>query len=160
MKTTVEGSSDGGYIQTTPPDPDLLAAVAAGGIAPMQPSNLSGFSAMAMDPRVTANMVPTSVGSKGQLLLELAAIKAAIRTWYQKQPDEVVREASAYSARLTEMWTELRLIEPFDRTFAQVRTMQVQPVLDEIDRQYKFAPSRIAMMRQDLDMIRGSGGAP
>jgi hypothetical protein len=58
------------------------------------------------------------------------------------------------------MWTELRLIEPFDRTFAQVRTMQVQPVLDEIDRQYKFAQSRIAMMRQDLDMARGPGGAP
>jgi len=160
MKTNVEGSQEGGFIQTTPPDPDLLAAIAAGGIAPMRDSVIDGFNAMAQDHRITANMVATSLGTKGQVLLELAAIKAAIRTWYQKQPDEVVREASAYSARLTEMWTELRLVEPFDRTLLQVRTMQVQPVLDEIDRQYKFATSRIAMMRQDIDMLRSGGGTP
>jgi hypothetical protein len=160
MKTTVEGSQDGGYMPTTPPDPDLLAAIAAGGIAPMRDSVLAGFHAMAQDHRLTAHMVPTSLGTKGQILLELAGIKAAIRTWYQKQPDEVVREASAYSARLTEMWTELRLIEPFDRSYLQVRTMQVQPVLDEIDRQMKFATSRIALMRQDIDMLRTGGGTP
>lgn len=147
-------------MQTTPPDPDLLAAIAAGGIAPMRDSVIDGYQQMALDHRLTPAMIPTSLGTKGQILLELAAIKAAIRTWYSKQPDEVVREASAYSARLTEMWTELRLIEAYDRTYLQLRTMQVQPVLDEIDRQYKFATSRIAMMRQDIDMLRSGGGTP
>lgn len=86
--------------------------------------------------------------------MELAWIKVAIRGWYQKQPDEVIREASAYSARLTELWTELRVLEQYDRQYTQLRTMQITPVLDEVDRQYKFAQSRIAMSRQDLDLNR------
>lgn len=98
--------------------------------------------------------MPTSVGSHAELLLEMAGVKAAIRTWYDKQPDEVIREASAYSARLTEIWTELRILESYDRQYTQLRTMQVTPVLDEIDRQYRFAQSRIAMSRQDLDLNR------
>jgi hypothetical protein len=105
------------------------------------------------------SQVATSVGTKSEVLLELAGIKAAIRTWYEKQPDEVLREAAAYSARLTELWTELKLLEVLDRTYLQIRTMQVQPVLDEIDRQFKMNQSRIAMLRQDLDMATRGGGA-
>jgi len=98
--------------------------------------------------------MPTSVGSHAEVLLELAGIKAAIRTWYEKQPDEVIREASAYSARLTEMWTELRILESYDRQYTQLRTLQVTPVIEEIDRQFRMNQSRIAMSRQDLDLNR------
>jgi hypothetical protein len=149
VKSTVTGNDEVGYLPASAPDPLLLAAL-ANDMAPLQPSQPGAFAQGGPSP------LPTSVGSRAQVLLELAGIKAAIRTWYNKQPDEVLREASAYSARLTEVWTELRLLEQYDRTYSQLRTMQVQPVLDEIDRQYKINQSRIAMMRQDLDLNRGT----
>jgi hypothetical protein len=149
-RTTVEGSAEVGYLPTAAPDPLILAAV-VGGMAPMRPSQPEAFARTATNP----NPMPTSVGTRDQALLELAFIKAAVRIWFEKQPDEVIREASAYSARLTEMWTELRLLEQYDRQWTQLRTMQVQPLLDEVDRQYKFAQSRIAMARQDIDLLKG-----
>ena len=148
MKAVLKGSEETGYIPSTPPDPALLAALAHS-MAPLRPSQPMAFAAPVPAP------MPTSVGSRAEVLLELAGIKAALRTWHDKQPDEVIREASAYSARLTEIWTELRLLEQYDRSYNQIRTMQVDPVLQEVDRQYKFASSRIAMARQDIDLLRG-----
>jgi len=147
MKATLTGNDEVGYLPARAPDPALLAALAHS-MAPLRPSRPEAFGTGELRP------MPTSVGSHAELLLELAGIKAAIRTWHDKQPDEVIREASAYSARLTEVWTELRILESYDRQYTQLRTMQVTPVLDEIDRQYKFAQSRIAMSRQDLDLNR------
>lgn len=88
------------------------------------------------------------------VLSELYLVKSAMRTWYDKQPDQIMREASAYSARLTELWTELRILEVNDRAFTQLRTMQVGSVLEEIDRQVGIARSRIAIMRQDLELSK------
>lgn len=147
MKATLKGNDDVGYIPTSAPDPALLA-VLAHSMAPLRPSRLEAFTSGSVRP------MPTSVGTHAEVLLELAGIKAAIRTWHEKQPDEVIREASAYSARLTEMWTELRILEQYDRSLGQLRTMQVSPVLDEIDRQFRMQTSRIAMLRQDLDLNR------
>ena len=145
MKTVLKGNEEVGYLSTHAPDPALLAALAHA-MAPLRPSQPQAFATG--DPRP----MPTSVGSHAEMLMELGGIKAAIRTWHEKQPDEVIREASAYSARLTEVWTELRILESYDRQYTQLRTMQVSPVLEEIDRQYRFAQSRIAMSRQDLDL--------
>jgi len=147
MKALVEGDEEHGYIPTRAPDPALLAALAHS-MAPLRPSRPEAFATG------DARPMPTSVGSHAELLLELAGVKAAIRTWHEKQPDEVIREASAYSARLVEIWTELRILESYDRQYTQMRTLQVTPVIDEIDRQYRFASSRIAMARQDLDLNR------
>lgn len=130
---TMQGTEEQGYVdQTAPVDPALLAALAS-------------------------DIAPMGVGTpntRAEVLLELSGIKAALRTWFDKQPDQVIREASAYSARLTELWTDLRLLEAHDRQWTQLRTMQVQPVLDEIDRQYRFQTSRIAIARQDIDLAR------
>lgn len=133
VKAVVQGSQEQGFVDSEAPiDPMLLAAL-ANDLAPLGTGD------------------PTT---RVAVLIELAGIKAAIRTWYDKQPDQVLREASAYSARLTELWTGLRLVEQHDRTWTQLRTMQVQPVLDEIDRQYRINQSRIAIARQDIDLSR------
>lgn len=158
MKSLVEGTKEGGFLPSTAPDAALLAALAHD-IAPLRPSRPQAYVELAANPGVSFARLQTSVGTPSALLLELAGIKAAIRTWHDKQPDEVLREASAYSARLTEVWTELRLLEVHERTFLQLRTMQVTPVLEEIDRQMKFALARISMLRQDLDMAIKGGGA-
>lgn len=144
----VQGTPENGFIGD--PDPALLAAL-TDDMPPLRPSGC----APVIDPR-TQETMPTSVGTRAECLLELAGIKAAIRSWFQKDPDQVMREASAYSARCTELWTELRLIEEYDRDFKQVRTMQVDPVLQEIGRQYEFAKSRVALMRQEIDTLRGT----
>lgn len=158
MKSIVEGTESEGYLPLSDnPDPALLAELAHS-IAPLRPSRPEAFASMpAAGVLGFGHGVPTSVGTRAEVLLELAGIKAAIRTWFDKQPDEVLREASAYSARLTEMWTELKLLEVGDRSYTQIRTMQVTPVIEEIDRQFKFAQSRIAMMRQDIDMATRGG---
>lgn len=151
MRAAVEGSEETGFLPEDTPDPGLLAALATE-MAPLRDSHPEAFDLSLNGGN--ANPLPTSVGSRAAVLLELAGIKAAIRTWYSKQPDEVIREACAYSARLTELWTELRLLESYDRQYTQLRTQQVQPVLDEVDRQFRMSQSRIALMRQDLDLIR------
>jgi hypothetical protein len=158
MKAQVK-STDPGYMPGGDPDPALLAAL-ANDIAPLRPSRPEVFEAAALHNVTDFRRLGTSVGTVPELLLELSGVKAAIRTWHDKQPDEVIREASAYSARLTEIWTELRLLEQGGaREYTQMRTMQVQPVIDEVDRQFKFAQSRITMMRLDVEMVtRGGGG--
>jgi len=155
VKALIEGTQEQGFLPSHPPDPMLLAALAED-MAPLRPSRPEVFAEMQGYPGAAITSFQTSVGSRISLLLELAGIKVAIRTWYEKQPDQVLREASAYSARLTEVWTELRLLESHNRDYMQLRTMQVQPILDEIDRQFKVNQSRIAMMRQDLDLIKGT----
>jgi hypothetical protein len=163
MKTQV-ATTDPGHLPGGEPDPDLIAALAHD-MAPLRPSRIEAFelNQQARDAglQVHWSQMGTSVGSPAELLLELAGVKAAIRTWFDKQPDQVIREASAYSARLTEVWGELRLLEASgSREYTQLRTMQVTPVLEEIDRQFKFAQSRITMQRLDVEMItRGGGGA-
>lgn len=154
-------STDPGYLPGGEPDPALLAALAHD-MAPLRPSRPDIFQEAAayaaQGLAVDWAFLGTSVGTVPELLLELAGIRAAMRTWYDKQPDEVVREASAYSARLSEVWSELRLLEQRGlREYTQMRTMQVTPVIEEIDRQYKFAQSRIAMLRQDIDLSKGAG---
>jgi hypothetical protein len=135
-KATVIGNDEVGYLDDGAPiDPALLQAL-ANDMAFLLPSG--------------------QLTTRVAVLTEMAGIKAAIRTWYDKQPDQVLREASAYSARCTELWTELRLLESQDREWTQLRTMQVQPVLDEIDRQYKFQTSRIAIARQDLELMKAT----
>lgn len=154
-KGLVTGSDELGYLPTASPDPALLASL-ANDMAPLRPSRVDAFEYVTQG--YAFHQMQTSVGTVPELLLELAGVKAAIRTWHNKQPDEVLREAGAYSARLTEILTELKLIETYDRTYLQMRTMQVTPVLDEIDRQMKMNVSRIAMLRQDLDAATRGGG--
>lgn len=141
----MEGTEERGFVNPDEPvDPALLAALASD-LAPtgMQPLV-----------QVNADATITPLTTRVGVLLELQGIKAALKTWFDKQPDQVIREASAYSARLTELWTELRLVEAHDRQWTQLRTMQVQPLIDEIDRQYRYQTSRIAIMRQDIDLSR------
>ena len=154
MKTTVQGAEQAGAVEDTMTDEPLFQAL-VNDFAPMRPSRPEAFEAMAQGYRI--DQVATSVGTPAGLLLELAGIKTAIRTFYLKEPDQVIRESSAYSARLTEVWTELRLLEPMNPQWAQMRTMQVTPLLEELDRQYKYATSRIAMQRQDIDMLKYGG---
>lgn len=93
------------------------------------------------------------LGTRDEIEKELDLIAGAIRGFHTKQPDQVMRECSAYSARLTEMAVLLHRVEASNRRYTQIRTQQVQRYLDELDRQFKVSSRLIEVMRQDLVMI-------
>jgi hypothetical protein len=101
--------------------------------------------------------LPGYLGTRGQIEDELDAIAAVVRSFHRHQPDMVMRMCAAYSARLTELEVLLHRIETIDRTYRQIRTMQVDRFLQELDRQFKVASRLIEVQRQDLDMVRGAG---
>ena len=95
------------------------------------------------------------LGSKAEVEKELDLIAAAIRVFHLKPADLVLREASAYTARLTEMAVLLHRIEGESRQWTRVRTQQVQRFIDELDRQWRTASRLIEVSRQDMFMMRG-----
>jgi len=78
-----------------------------------------------------------------------------LREAYLLEPDQVMRLCSAFSARCTELYIHLHRVEGRDRQWRQVRTQQVERLLAELDRQFKFSSRLVEVRRQDLDLARG-----
>lgn len=97
------------------------------------------------------------LGTKDQIQGELDGIAAAMRSFHLKQPDQVLRECGAYSARLTELSVLLHRAEGSadGRSYQRVRTMQVQRFIEELDRQFKIASRLIEVARQDIALAGG-----
>lgn len=94
------------------------------------------------------------LGTRPEIEKELDLIAAAIRLMCRKQPDLVLRECSAYSARLTELEVLLHRVEGQSRHYTRIRTQQVQRFLEELDRQWRTASRLIEVSRQDLELLR------
>ena len=97
---------------------------------------------------------PGTLGDKTSIEAELDLIAAAIRGFHRKQPDQVMREVAAYSARLTELAVLLHRVEGSNRQYTRIRTQQVQRFLDELDRQFKIASRLVEILRQDLGLLK------
>lgn len=95
------------------------------------------------------------LGPRAEIERELDLIAAAIRVFYAKPADMVLRECSAYTARLTELCVLLHRVEGLDRQYTRVRTQQVERFLLELDRQWKTASRLIEVNRQDIEVNRG-----
>jgi hypothetical protein len=116
------------------------------------------ISAEAQEMATTAVLTPTGFarlghghpGSKKAVENELDAIMLAIRMFHVKQPDQVLRECAAYTARLSELMVMLHRTEGQDRTYLKLRTQQVDKYLAELERQWKTASRLIEVQRQDL----------
>jgi hypothetical protein len=96
----------------------------------------------------------TGLGSRADIEAELDGIAFAMRCFTLKQPDQIMREVAAYSARLTELTVLLHRVEASDRQYTRVRTQQVEKFLVELDRQFKIASRLVEVMRQDLELMR------
>jgi hypothetical protein len=94
------------------------------------------------------------LGSRQDIETELDVIAVAIRTFYVKQPDQVMREIAAYTGRLTELCVLLHRVESKDRQYTRIRTQQVERFLTELDRQFKIASRMVEVMRQDLELMK------
>lgn len=96
-----------------------------------------------------------TLGTRPEIEAELDGIAVAVRTFDRKQPDQVMRETAAYSARLTELCVQLHRVESRDRNYVRIRTQQVERWLTELDRQFKIASRLVEVMRQDLELMKG-----
>jgi hypothetical protein len=104
-------------------------------------------------PEVAAEMAWGALVSKQVVEDEIDMMLRAVRGFWEYEPDQVFRMSMAMSARLTEMATHLHRLEG-RREWKQVRTMQVERLLAELDRQFKLASRLVEMRRQDLESLR------
>lgn len=98
----------------------------------------------------------SGLGSREEIQDELDEIAAQVRQFHVKQPDQVMRECAAYTARLTELCVLLHRVEALDRQYTRVRTQQVERWLAELERQFKYASRIVEIMRQDIQ-LSGAG---
>lgn len=117
-----------------------------------EPTPIS-IAAAIYDP-VSALGPPGHLGDRIEIEKELDLIAAAIRTFHRKQADQVLRECSGYSARLTEMAVLLHRVEGASRQYTRIRTQQVERFLVELDRQWKTASRLIEVQRQDMELMK------
>lgn len=110
--------------------------------------------AYASVPEVAALAAAGVLGSRHQIEGELDAILMTIRDFWTQEPDEVMSHIAAITARCTELEVLLHRVETRDRTYKQIRTMQVQKILDELDRQFKIASRLVEVRRQDMENLR------
>lgn len=119
-------------------------------------TNPPGSPAVPAGPRFnTADIDPTIGASIDAVRGEIDDAFADMRDFYTKEPDEVIRMCSGHSARLSELRVRIQRVEDFRREWRSVRTREIEPALEELERQYASA-SRLHSIRE-LD-FRLSGG--
>lgn len=104
-------------------------------------------------PEVAAELAWGALISKQAVEDELDIMARAIRGFWEMEPDQVMRMVSAMSARCTEMSMHLHRLEG-KREWRQVRTMQADRILAELDRQFKLHSRLLEVRRQDIEMSR------
>lgn len=119
-------------------------------------TNPPGGSGVPAGPRLnTADVDPTVAASIDEVRGEIDDAFADMRDFYTKEPDEIIRMCSGHSARLSELRVRIQRVEDLRREWRNVRTREVEPALEELERQYVSA-SRLHSIRE-LD-FRMSGG--
>ena len=78
-----------------------------------------------------------------------------IKTFHQREPDEVFRLVSGHSARLAELRGRSYRIEDRAPVWKAIRTREIEPALDELNKQFQIA-SRLLSVR-DLDYRMEAG---
>jgi len=78
-----------------------------------------------------------------------------VKTFHQREPDEVFRMVSGHSARLAELRGRAQRIEDRAPVWKAIRTREIEPALDELNKQFQIA-SRLLSVR-DLDYRMETG---
>lgn len=94
------------------------------------------------------------LGSRDQIEAELDGVLLVIRSFWTMEPDQVMAHVAAMSARCTELEVLLHRVEFRDRQYKQIRTLQVQKILEELERQFKIASRLVEVRRQDLETFK------
>jgi hypothetical protein len=119
----------------------------------MQGSEDAGF-VSDLVPAIAAELAAGTLHSREAVEDEIDLMLRSVRTFWEMEPDQVMRMSSAITARCTEMLVHLHRVEG-KREWSRIRTMQVQPLLAEMDRQFKTASRLLEVRRQDLLLETG-----
>ena len=107
-----------------------------------------------MVPAVVAELSAGALGSRQLVEDEIDLMLRTIREFHSMEPDQVLIMSSAISARASEISIHLHRLEGRQREWKQIRTMQINVVLLELDRQFKDHSRLIEVRRQDLELNR------
>jgi hypothetical protein len=106
-----------------------------------------------MVPEIAETLAWGALGSREAVEEEIDMMLRGVRTFWNMEPDHVMRAAGAMSARCSEMGIHLHRLEG-RREWKQIRTMQVDKLLAELDRQFRLASRLIEVRRQDIETSR------
>jgi hypothetical protein len=106
-------------------------------------------------PDVAQQLSCGALASREAVEAEIDTMLESVRRFWSMEPDQRMRLITAMSARCTEMCIHLHRLEG-RREWRQLRTMQVERLLAELDRQFKIASREIEVRRQDIELTRGS----
>lgn len=109
----------------------------------------------ALIPDVAIQLSWGALQSREAVESEIDLMLTSLRGFWQLEPDQRMRMITAMSARCTEISIHLHRLEG-RREWRQIRTMQVDKLLTELDRQFKIASREIEVRRQDIEMVRGA----
>jgi len=106
-------------------------------------------------PYDTAAYEPTIGASIDDVRGEVDDAYAEMKTFLNNEPDYCMRMISGHSARLSELRVRIMRIEDYRREWGNVRTRELEPCLQELERQYNIS-SRLHSVRElDFKMSQG-----
>ncbi len=98
-------------------------------------------------PLDTSQYVPAIGGSIDSVREEIDDSFADMKTFHNREPDEIMRICRGHSARLSELKVKILRIEDYRREWKNVRTREIEPTLDELKDQWQNA-SRLQSVRE------------
>lgn len=94
-------------------------------------------------------------GSIDTVRKEIDDAFADMKTFHNLEPDEIMRLCGGQSARLSEIRVRIQRVEDWQREWKNIRVREIEPALEELERQYTIA-SRLHSVRE-LDWKMESG---
>ena len=122
----------------------LVSMAPQGQVAAALPS---GGVARPLTPLDTSERNDVVGGSIDDVRQEVDEAFADMKTFHNREPDEIMRLAGGHSARLSELRVKVMRIEDYRREWKSVRTRELEPALEELERQYTIA-SRLHSVRE------------
>ncbi len=104
-------------------------------------------------PEQVAATAAAQLGTREDIETEIDAMLSECIGFYRLEPDQVMRLCAALSARCTELYIHLHRVEGRHREYKMIRTQQINPLLGELERQYKVASRQVEIRRQDLALM-------
>jgi uncharacterized membrane-anchored protein len=70
-----------------------------------------------------------------------------MKEFHNQEPDEIMRMCGGHSARLSEIRVRIQRVEDWKRQWRGIRTREIEPAIEELERQYAIA-SRLHSIRE------------
>ena len=121
---------------------------------PTVPTPSRGMGIVQLD---TGRVSPAVGGSIDSVRREIDDAFLDMKTFVNRQPDEIMRLCGGHSARLSEIRLHIQRVEDFQREWRPIRLREIEPALEQLQTQYQIA-SRLQSCLE-LDWKMETGGA-